>query len=85
MGAVYDVKVLRVIKGKPGPQLSLFSENSTARFWLQVGGEYLLFIVEDTFDEPVGRRLTIDTCGNSASAAKAKGVLKRLDEGKHGK
>ncbi len=85
MGAVYDVKVLRVIKGKPGPQLSLFSENSTGRFWLTVGDEYLFFVSEETFDEPVGRRLTIDTCGNSTVAAKANEILKRLDEGKQGK
>jgi len=84
MGAVYEIEVLRIIKGQPGPQIALFSENSTARFWLDVGGEYLFFITEDTFDEPIGRRLTIDTCGNSASAADAKGVLERLIEGRQG-
>jgi len=85
IGAVYDIEVLRVIKGRPGPRVALFSENSTARFWLDVGGEYLFFISEETFDEPIGRRLTIDTCGNSASSEKAKEVLKRLIEDKQGK
>ncbi len=82
-GAVYEIKVLRVIKGRPGPKVALFSENSTARFWLEIGGEYLLFISEETFDDPIGRRLTIDTCGNSATVAAAKEVLKLLgDTGK---
>ena len=77
-GAVYEIKVLRVIKGRPGPKLALFSENSTARFSLDIGGEYLLFVSEGTFDDPIGRRLTIDTCGNSAPLASAKEVLKLL-------
>jgi len=81
MGAVYEIEVLRVIKGQPGPQVTLFSENSTSRFWLDVGGEYLFFITEDTFDEPIGRRLTVDNCGNSASAADAEKVLERLIDG----
>ncbi len=85
IGAVYDVKVLRVIKGKPGPQLSLFSENSTARFWLTVGNEYLFFVSEETFDEPVGRRLTIDPCGNSTCAGKATEVLKQITQSKQPK
>ena len=84
VGAVYDIKVLLVIKGQPGPQVTLFSENSTSRFWLDVGGEYLFFISEETFDQPIGQRLTIDTCGNSAPAAKAKEILKRLLEGRQG-
>jgi len=39
-GAYYDVKVQQVFKGEPKPELRLFSENSTARFWLDVGYDY---------------------------------------------
>lgn len=77
-GALYEIKVIRMIKGRPVPRLALFSENSTARFWLEVGKEYLFFVSEETFDDPIGRRLTIDTCGNSAPLAAAKDVLKLL-------
>ena len=79
-GAVYGIKVLRVIKGRPSRQLTLFSENSTARFWLDVGDDYVFFISEESFEAPIGRRLTIDTCGNSARMANAKEVLRRLDD-----
>lgn len=77
-GALYRVNVLRMFKGKPPASLTLFSENSTARFRLEPGKEYLLFITEDPFDPPIGRRLTIDTCGNSAPRANAAETLRRL-------
>lgn len=67
MGAWYDIQVTTTFKGKPPPRLRLFSENSTARFWLNKGERYLLFVTEEAFGAPVGRALTADTCGNSAS------------------
>ena len=66
MGAWYDVQVTRTFKGKPPLRLRLFSENSTARFWLNKGQRYLLFVTEEAFDPPIGHALTADTCGNSA-------------------
>jgi hypothetical protein len=68
MGAWYDIQVTKTFKGKPRPRLRLFSENSTARFWLNKGERYLLFVTEEAFDAPVGRALTADACGNSAKA-----------------
>ena len=77
-GALYRVNVLRVLKGKPPASLTLFSENSTARFRLAPGKDYLLFVTEDAFAAPIGRRLTIDTCGHSAPQAEAAETLRRL-------
>ncbi len=76
MGAWYDVQVTRSFKGKPPTRLHLFSENSTARFWLNKGERYLLFVTEEPFDAPVGRALTADTCGNSARINRA--LLRKL-------
>ena len=66
MGAWYDVQVIRSFKGRPPTHLRLFSENSTARFWLNKNERYLLFISDENFDPPVRYAMTIDTCGNSA-------------------
>ncbi len=76
IGAYYDVQILKVFKGRPATQLRLFSENSTARFWLTMGTDYLLFISTEPFDPPIGQALTIDTCGNSALVSKAAAALR---------
>lgn len=79
MGAWYEVRVTRRFKGQPPSHVRLFSENSTARFWLTKGERYLLFITDEVFDEPVRQALTLDTCGNSAKFNGALGSqLKRL-------
>lgn len=79
-GAYYDVKVLQVFKGSPKPELRLFSENSTARFWLDVGSDYILFVFEGSFDPPIGGELTIDNCGNSAAITNAQATVHSLEE-----
>jgi len=78
MGAYYDVRVLTIFKGDPPRTLRLFSENSTARFWFDVGSRQVLFVTEDAFDKPIGRSLTMDICGNSAPASKAGELLPKL-------
>jgi hypothetical protein len=85
MGAYYDVEVLQAYKGLPARLLRLFSENSTARFWLDVRGEYVLFITESDFDQPVGQQLTIDTCGNSSSLKKGQATLRAIEKLSHAK
>jgi hypothetical protein len=79
IGAFYDAEVVQVFKGKPAGRLRLFSENSTARFWLEVGDELIMFVTEELFDPPIGRQITIDTCGNSASVKKAQTTVRRVE------
>ena len=79
IGAYYDVKVLQVFKGALKPELRLFSDNSTSRFWLDVGSDYLLFISDDTFDPPIGVQLTTDNCGNSAGIKDARATVRTLE------
>jgi hypothetical protein len=74
LGAYYDIQVHRAFKGAPPPRLRVFSENTTARFWLKIGDDYLLFVDEGTFDV-IGNQLTVDTCGNSADIAHAHNAL----------
>jgi hypothetical protein len=79
IGAYYGIEISRAFKGKPPVDLILFSENSTARFWLDIGQEYLFFVTEDDFGQPIGSKLTIDTCGNSAVVEKAEPALKMVE------
>jgi len=67
MGAYYDVQVTKIFRGRPTAVVRLFSQNSTARFWLDVGQAYVMFVSDGDFDGPIGKSLTIDTCGNSRS------------------
>ena len=78
IGAYYDVQVLKSFKGGAPRILRLYSENTTARFWLDVGSRQILFVSEAPFDQPVGHGLTIDTCGKSAALAKASALLRDL-------
>ncbi len=78
MGAYYDLEVLKSFKGRPPRRLRVFSENTTARFWLVVGSKHILFLTEETFDPPVLKSLTVDTCGNSKPLDTASGLLRTL-------
>ena len=63
LGANYAIQPLEVLKGSPPQQLTLFSENTTARFPMKVGATYLLFVYEATDTDPP--YLHLDSCGNS--------------------
>jgi hypothetical protein len=78
LGAYYDVEVVETFKASPPKQLRLFSENSTGRFYLDVGREFLLFVFDEVFDPPIRRALTADNCGNSAYTDKAQSAIKIL-------
>lgn len=78
-GAFYDVVVTRSFKGPAPHDLRLFSENSTARFWMDVGNEELLFITQQQFDAPIGLHWTVDTCGNSRLLGKASATVRKIE------
>lgn len=63
-GAFYEVDVLKAYKGAPNPKLRLFSENTTARFPMGVGDDYLVFLFPEQTDG-LGSQLGLDNCGNS--------------------
>lgn len=64
LGAFYDLEVETSFKGSTPKSIRVFSENSTARFWLREGQEILAFVSPEEFETPIGRQLTLDTCGN---------------------
>ena len=75
IGAFYEVGLVKAYKGRPARHLRLYSENTTARFWLEPSREYLVFLSEQNFDAPVGTALTIDSCGNSPVLRRDAGSL----------
>lgn len=75
----FNIEAIKALKGEPPRQLRLFSENSTGRFWLDVGTRHVLFITEEKFDEPIGQSLTMDTPDNSIPILKAIKLLRALE------
>jgi hypothetical protein len=67
-GTAYVVRVDQTLKGKPPAEIRLFSENSSGRFPMRVGTQYLLFI--DNLE-----RSLIDNCGNSGMVSTRRHAL----------
>ena len=58
-GTDYKLRSLHVLKGYPPETFTVFSENSSGRFPMDVKKRYLVFVYRE------GGRLRIDNCGNS--------------------
>jgi hypothetical protein len=59
-GEMYRVKVNEVFRGKLRGVVDLFSENSSGRFPMEIGANYILFAYHEH-----GRKM-VDNCGNSS-------------------
>ena len=59
-GYVYFIETNEFLKGTNIPVAVVYSENSSGRFDMEVGKEYLLFT--ENYENPI----TINNCGNSA-------------------
>ena len=80
-GTFYTVAVVEALKGRPSATTLLYSENSSGRFPMEVGSEYLIFAYEQGFEGIDGPQLAINNCGNSAElpdASKALATVRRL-------
>jgi hypothetical protein len=68
-GTMYRVRAVEAFRGKPDSVLTVFSENSSGRFPMTVGTEYLIFAYSN------GGRLLIDDCGSSGPVTQARNAL----------
>jgi hypothetical protein len=59
VATIYSVRPIEVFKGGAGHDIPIWSENTSARFVMEKGKKYLLFVT--TSDDG----LYIDNCGNS--------------------
>src|SRR6185437_2711504 len=74
-GTFYSIRVSEVLKGSPGKTVELYSENSSGRFPMKPGTEYLIFAYQGTFEGVNGPRLVMDSCGNSGALKTSKKAL----------
>jgi len=72
-GTLYRIRVDRTFRGSLGDAAEIFSENSSGRFPMTVGAEYLLFIRSGS----AGMR--VDYCGNSGLLPKRRKELKQVE------
>jgi|GEM_PF-860456 len=79
---IYTVQVLEIFKGRPQRTIRLLSENTSSRFFMDIGKTYLLFVSHSSMTETAGQeRLPagyIDNCGNSAPAKDAEPAIKTV-------
>lgn len=71
-GWTYVLNVQEWFRGPHTKTIEVFTENTSGRFPLDIGKTYLLFAY------PLGGRLTITNCGNSALLADAEGSVRDL-------
>jgi hypothetical protein len=71
-GWLYALSIQELFRGPQTKIIGVFTENTSGRFPLAVGKQYLIFA-----DEFEGR-LTITNCGNSALLSKAQGAIQKL-------
>jgi hypothetical protein len=68
---LYRIKVLQRLKGAVA-SISVRSENTSARFPMDTGEDYLLFLNKD------GKTYFVNSCGNSAIKKQAATVIAEL-------
>lgn len=79
-GTLYSVEVTESLKGEAPPTMTLYSENSSGRFPMEVGVSYLIFAYEGVFEFRTSPEFAVDNCGNSGSLRepKAQAALKQV-------
>ncbi|WP_267226849.1 hypothetical protein [Dyella silvae] len=79
---VYDVEVVESLKGKPPHRIKLESENTSARFPMDNGRQYLLFVSHSNTAEMAGSEKLpqnyIDNCGNSGAVDEVEATVKKV-------
>jgi hypothetical protein len=66
-GNRYSFRPAQILKGQSPRTLSLFSENSTGRFPMEVGETYLVFVY--VAEHKGAQFFAVDNCGNSGRLA----------------
>lgn len=72
-GWVYDLRVDRRFRGAHGQRIKVYTENSSARYPLDMGRRYLLFAINH------GGQLVIGNCGNSGEMPQVKDRLAQVE------
>lgn len=71
-GQNYTVEIIETINGNLNGVVRIFSENSSGRFPMDLGKNYILFL----YEEP--GLLQVDNCGNSGELPEKQGVANEV-------
>jgi hypothetical protein len=74
-GTRYTVMVKEVFRGRPRRTLTVFSENSSGRFPMDVGVDYLVFL-----SVRGGEPAMVDTCGNSGPVTETAAAIETVKQ-----
>jgi hypothetical protein len=66
------ISVLATLKGNVPKSIIIRNENASSRYPMSVGEEHLLFVSRD------GKKLWVNSCGNSASMPKARRIVQQI-------
>lgn len=77
-GILYFLRVEQIIKGTQKLELRLFSENTTARFPMEIDKSYLVFARRDNDIFKNTNTYWVNSCGNSKPARDATRELGKL-------
>jgi hypothetical protein len=79
---IYDVEVVEALKGKPPHRIKLESENTSARFPMDKGRRYLLFVSHSNTVEMAGSAKLpqdyVDNCGNSGAVEEVEPTIRKV-------
>jgi hypothetical protein len=73
-GTLYRVKTTKILRGAIAPTMGIFSENSSGRFPMDLGHEYLSFVYAED------GRLRADNCGNSGLLSRSSRILQQVQK-----
>lgn len=74
-GIYYKIQILETFRGSPKKAITVFSENSSGRFPMEVGQSYLVFTSIEP-QEYVKDTYAISNCGNSGKISEKQAALK---------
>ena len=82
-GTHYSLRITETLKGPARKSITLFSENSSGRFPMDIGAEYLMFVHRDQFKQR--QYFAVSYCGNSGQLPEVAAALARVRGLKRGK
>jgi hypothetical protein len=77
---IYTIQIERVLKGHIPSQIRLYSSNTTARYWMEVGESHILFLTREWKENRNFADYFVDNCGNSSTLPRGDAVLKQVEE-----
>jgi len=74
-GTVYTIRIDKTYHGRKRETIKVFSENSSGRFPMNIGDDYVLFL-----SLPSAGRTMVDACGNSGLVRKSTSLIESVEK-----